>query len=276
MKKSVCSVVMVAAAVAVALGFAGCKKNSGKDSSSEVSSSKKLDMVEIPGMNISMLRTEVTQGLYESVMGENPSFFRTDSEDYEDWRGKPYKLPVGWDEKKLPVENVSWYDAICFCNKLSVKEGLEPVYSVNGVTDVSKWNYTPHQSDEIEGYIEQNLNASGYRLPTEEEWEYAARGGQNYEYAGSDILDEVGWYWDNSDKKTHPVAQKKANGYGLYDMSGNAEEWCWDQWDSGSSDRVLRGGSYSYSNGYCNLSYRRNHSPNYGFHDRGFRVCRGL
>ena len=235
-----------------------------------------LDMVEIPGMNISMLRTEVTQGLYESVMGENPSFFRTGGKEYEVWRGEPYKLPEGRDEKKLPVEMVSWYDAICFCNKLSVKEGLEPVYSVDGVTDVENWGYTPHQEEEIEGLIEQNLNASGYRLPTEKEWEYAARGGQDFEYAGSDSLDEVGWYWDNSDKKTHPVAQKKANGYGLYDMSGNVWEWCWDQWDSVWFSRVYRGGGYGSSYDYCAVSYRDGNGPSRRHDFLGFRVCRGL
>lgn len=81
--------------------------------------------------------------------------------------------------------------------------------------------------NDISEKIEWDEDANGYRLPTLEEWQYAAKGGQEFKYSGSDNLDEVGWYGDNSDKKTHPVAQKAPNGYGLYDMSGNVDEWCW-------------------------------------------------
>ena len=161
-------------------------------------------------------------------------------EDYEE----EYIITEGEKEARLPVENVSWYDAIYFCNKLSKKEGLTPVYSVNGITDVSKWGYTPHNKEELEGNIRQNLAANGYRLPTEEEWEYAAEGGEDYTYSGSNNLDEVGWYSSNSGYETHPVAQKKANGYGLYDMSGNVCEWCWDVYSHNGDYRYNRGGSY--------------------------------
>ena len=89
-----------------------------------------------------------------------------------------------------------------------------------------------------------NFNGDGYRLPTVEEWQYAERGGENYKYSGSDNLDEVGWYDKNSGKKTHPVAQKKPNGYGLYDMSGNVREWCWDSDPNYSECRYLCGGGW--------------------------------
>lgn len=159
-------------------------------------------MVAVPGKNYSILKTEVTQELYEFVMGKNPSYFGG--------------------EKNLPVEKVSWYDAVRFCNKLSEQEGLEPVYSVDGETDLGQWS-----RDFPDEKMECNESANGYRLPTVEEWQYAANGGQAFKYSGSDNLQEVGWYgrtWD----KTHPVAQKAPNGYGLYDMSGNVWEWCWD------------------------------------------------
>ena len=126
-----------------------------------------FEMIKIPGQNFEMSKTEITQELYKSVMGENPSRFKGANN---------------------PVECVSWYDAIWFCNKLSIAKGYEPVYSVDGNTDIIKWNYTPHQGNSIKGEITQNTSANGYRLPTVEEWQYAAKGGQDYTYAGSNEI----------------------------------------------------------------------------------------
>ena len=179
-----------------------------------------------------MSKTEITQAVYKAVMGKNPSRFTGDS---------------------LPVEKVSWYDAVEFCNKLSKKAGLEPAYSIN------------------EDNVECNRNADGYRLPTVEEWRYAARGGENYKYSGSNNLDEVGWYDGNSGRKTHPVAQKKPNGYSLYDMSGNVWEWCWDSPDG--HKRYLCGGSWRYGGTYCEVGY--NYWDYAGPDDYlGFRIVR--
>ena len=232
-----------------------------------------IEMVHIPGQDYKMLKTEVTQELYESVMGENPSYFQTGSEAYKEAYEEEYIITEGEKEARLPVENVSWYDAIYFCNKLSKKEGLTPVYSVNGITDVSKWGYTPHNEEELEGNIRQNLAANGYRLPTEAEWEYAAEGGEDYTYSGSNNLDEVGWYCDNSGDRTHPVAQKKANGYGLYDMSGNVCEWCWDVCTSSIGySRYIRGGSYFDDDYYCEVSDRSYEFANKQCYYLGFRI----
>ncbi len=211
-------------------------------------------MVLIPNTNFAMLKTEVTQKLYEAVMGENPSEFKGDN---------------------LPVEYVSWYDAIYFCNKLSEKCGLTPVYAVNGKTDVTKWRYTPHKENRLGGKITQNESANGFRLPTLEEWRYAAKGGQNYEYAGSDNLGEVGWYKKNSGDTTHPVAQKKPNGYGLYDMSGNVGEWVWN-WDSyGSNSSYSCGGGWGDYDFFCEVdswSYLADNQYN----TQGFRFIRSV
>lgn len=146
--------------------------------------------------------------------------------------------------------------------------------------------------DEVQEFITRlnRLTGKQYRLPTEAEWEYAARGGkksEGYKYSGSNFIEQVAWYKDNSGEKTHPVGGKKPNELGIYDMSGNVWEWCYDwydSYDSGSqtnpvgpssgSYRVIRGGGWDYDAAYGRVSYRSNDTPSYRYFNLGFRlVC---
>lgn len=214
-----------------------------------------IDMIKIPKRNYELSKTEVTQKLYYSVMGENPSKFKADNK---------------------PVESVNLYDAIYFCNRLSEICGLRPCYKVNGTTDVTKWNYSPHIDEFIDGEIVYDTGANGYRLPTNDEWEYAAKSGKNYMYSGSDNPDEVAWYNGEYNEGSHVVAAKKSNSYGLYDMSGNVDEWCW-KFSPETQSSVARGGNWSCSfliplsvNSSVDISF----GASYRSAGLGFRICR--
>jgi superfamily II DNA or RNA helicase/formylglycine-generating enzyme required for sulfatase activity len=194
----------------------------------------------------------VTQGLYEAVMGSNPSGFKG---------------------KQRPVERVSWYDAVRFCNALSRSMGLAEAYRVGAGEEPS---------------VEWDVMSGGYRLLTEAEWEYSARAGGKHLYAGSDRLEEVGWTEENSGGETHPVGQRAANGWGLYDMSGNVWEWVWDRYGDyctgavvdpmgGPADeinRVSRGGSWGLSHVVARVAFRDGDGPGDRYGDLGFRLAK--
>ncbi|MEU6174698.1 SUMF1/EgtB/PvdO family nonheme iron enzyme [Streptantibioticus parmotrematis] len=179
----------------------------------------------------------VTQSSYAQVTGERPSSHQGDG---------------------LPVEGVSWWDAVHYCNALSQREGLAPAYHLHAATETAEWD----------------TSADGYRLPTEAEWEHACRAGSTGPRYGG--LDEVAWYDGNSGGRVHPVGLKRANAWGLHDMLGNVWDWCWDVYDAEvyGAYRVLRGGGWADEHWSCRASVRRRSHPTFRIDDVGFRVAR--
>jgi formylglycine-generating enzyme required for sulfatase activity len=207
----------------------------------------------------------VTQGQYVRLMSQNPSWFAS--------TGEGNAKVAGMDTSRFPVEDVSWYDAVRFCNALSQAEGLDPSYKIHG--------------DRVE-----NGGGDGFRLPTEAEWEYACRAGTSSPYGfqgGEEEFPHYAWFDENSGGRTHAVGEARANNFGLHDMHGNVWEWTWDTYWSdyyarspeidpagptAAADRVVRGGSWINSADGARSAYRSRGTPDHRSIHLGFRVAR--
>lgn len=237
------------------------------------------DYDELPSHSVSIVhfvisKYPVTQDEFEHIMGYNPGH------DFPNFDS--------------PVCGVAWYEALKYCNLRSINDGFTPVYSINGSTNPYLWGEVPDTFDDAWDNVSCSWHNSVYRLLTEAEWEYASRGATNnpdYLYSGSDNIDEVAWYADNSNETPKPVGLKAPNRLYIYDMSGNAAEWCWDWYDpdyyhyspqnnpKGPADgekRVARGGSYASLSDQCRVSHRGRGLPFDKNTCFGFRVCRGF
>lgn len=233
---------------------------------------------------------EVTQELFEAVMGKNPS----------EYQGETHPPANGETQELRPVEKIRWHHAIVFCNRLSMKIGLDPCYTAIR-TDGNKVDYMNISFDDITNdwrnwqSVSCDLTKNGYRLPTAAEWEFAARGGDqsadawNYTYAGSNNIGDVAWYKDNSDGISHEVGKKNPNSLGLYDMSGNCWEFCWDitfngpsaetvidpMGESTTNYRSRPSGSYSDSANDAKVVQRYYDAAGvYAYTNNGFRLAR--
>jgi len=248
-------------------------------------------------------------GLPESYSGEHnadehpqhtvilsPYFIKKYEVTQEEWTNTMPNNPSDHVHPNNPVEMVSWYEILIYSNKRSLSEGLTPCYTIKGTTNPSSWGAAP--TDEFDtdwNAVICNWNANGYRLPSEAEWEYAAKGGINsngYIYSGSNNIGDVAWYGLNSGNYPRQVGGKTPNELGIYDMSGNVWEKCWDLHGEYSSTtqtnphgwgtmstHVDRGGSYLTAGSIdcgCTVTRRWNSNPHKKKEWVGFRLCRSL
>ena len=255
---------------------------------------------EFPAHGVTLTRnfwlgqTDVTQAQWQGLMGSNPSYF-SDAGGGSD---------CGAD---CPIELINWWEAISFANAASEAAGLPQCYTLSGCVgelgngcgldgyceagpeDV--YNTYDCESATVNSPTGSVYDCEGYRLPTEAEWEFAARGGADQLYSGSDDINDVAWYGETSGDEIHPVASKAPNAYGLYAMSGNSWEWTWDIYDQSyyhtaapvdpegafaGEKRVFRGGCWESAAAVPRVASRDFNPPSYRCYDLGLRLARTI
>ena len=218
-----------------------------------------------------MMQSEVTQGMWLGLMGNAPSYFSTCG-------------------STCPVEQVNWWEAASFANAASAAEGLSSCYALTGCTGSASAQPLTCTGVTVNTVSGSPYDCAGYRLPTEAEWDYAARGGTSSAYSGSAVVGDVAWYGGNSGSTPHPACGKAQNGYGLCDMSGNVYEWTWDWYASpytagaqsdpagpaSGSYRVFRGGSWYDDASDTRVAVRYVNGPGVRLYYLGFRLLRSL
>lgn len=232
-----------------------------------------MEFVKLPDTNVEMLSTLVTQKLFKEVMETNPSFFN--EQNYPPDEGEVPEL--------RPVENVSFYDAIYFCNKLSSMHGLDPVYSVNGKTDVTCWEYTLCEGLSIKATVNIDYEKNGYRVPKTEEWEKAVKKVYNiansYNDVEQDKFEKYDWNIYNSRSKTHAVKSKNNKLCDFYDILGNVKEMTGNTTaikNSEYSGLYEYGGAFDTTISASQLSNYNRLLPSTRKRNLGFRIVRRI
>ncbi|MCL1929304.1 MAG: formylglycine-generating enzyme family protein [Treponema sp.] len=279
-------IAVVPAAVMIIMAFTGCRSRSGPEvemvwipeagtppftfSMGQINVAEPVHSVTLT-KGFYLGKYAVTQDQYLAIMGNNPSSFSADAD-------------PGEVQGRRPVEQVTWYDAVEFCNKLSEKKGLKKIYTITDRIPAAGYPITS-------ATVTADWSRNGYRLPTEAEWEYACRAGTTTAWNTGDTEDSAfqaaAWYGANANRKTHEVGKKTANAWGLYDMHGNVYEWCWDwhgPYSGAETDpagvpsglfRIYRGGGWWSTAENCHSANRYSHrSPGYRGRGIGFRVAR--
>ncbi|MCL2599707.1 MAG: formylglycine-generating enzyme family protein [Treponema sp.] len=297
---------MVLCGMVLVLAFTGCGNRAASGSNFVRVEGGTFEMGRCPsGENVTPVRSvtvssfymgrfPVTQGEWYDVMGTRPSSFNGTNHS----TGRTVTPTFDW--RNLPVEQVGWYDAIVFANRLSMARGLTLAYELPNVwpnptswsSDLRDWGAVPTGRNARWDAVRMVAGSTGYRLPTEAEWEFAARGGNvcrgNYEFSGGNAAGVVAWYAGNNGGRTHPVGQLRPNALGLYDMSGNVWEWVWDWYgpypsvaetdpvgaSSGADRRVFRGGGWVESGRSLRPVHRFSRNPDHRWHSLGFRLVR--